>query len=295
MFTKSYVESPLTHKKMLNYGDKEQMLVSNGHPAIIDRELWNKVQSLMDEKAQHFNVRSHRDENYDPLKNFTTFTGFIKCPYCGKNYVTKLNHYNGRPSNRHLQCSSNRASKRCSSENYPVDAFEKLIRELIKTLKANKDILKNYLVQGFESKQLETTELDNRINELKKKLYDTKDSLDEYTEGLKNALFEEITKLTKEKVAIQNANLTAENQESRIRKIMSALNDIDINEPWNDPLFRTIFSKSIIVNKKLIYFIIGNGDMKSYPVRPKLLFKTNISYRVRETYFDTLGGIIINK
>ena len=295
LFTKSYVESPLTHKKMLNYGDKEQMLVSNGHPAIVDRDLWDKVQSLMDEKAKHFNVRSHRDDNYDPVKNFTTFTGFIKCPYCGKNYVTKLNHYNGRPSNRHLQCSSNRASKRCSSENYPVDAFEKLIRELIKTLKANKDILKNYLVQGFESKQLETTELDNKINELKKKLYDTKDSLDEYTEGLRNALFEEITKLTREKVAIQNANLTAENQESRIRKILSALDDIDINEPWNDPLFRTIFSKAVIVNKKLIYFIVGNGDMKSYPVRPKMLFKTNISYRVRETYFDTLGGIIINK
>ena len=76
---------------------------------------------------------------------------------------------------------------------------------------------------------------------------------------------------------------------------MSALDDIDINEPWNDPLFRTIFSKAVIVNKKLIYFIVGNGDMKSYPVRSKMLFKTNISYRVRETYFDTLGGIIINK
>ena len=111
LFTKSYVESPLTHKKMLNYGDKEQMLVSNGHPAIVDRDLWDKVQSIMDE----------------------------------------------------------------------------------------------------------------------------------------------------------------------------------------DPLFRTIFSKAVIVNKKLIYFIVGNGDMKSYPIRPKMLFKTNISYRVRETYFDTLGGIIINK
>ena len=295
LFSKSYVVDPLTHQKRINYGEKEQMLVSNGHPPIIDRENWNKVQSLLDEKAQKFNVHSHRDDNYDPLKNYTTFTGFIKCPYCGKNYITKLNHYNGRPTNRHLQCASNRASKRCNSENYPVDAFEKLIRELIKVLKANKDFLKSYLAHGFESTQKETTKLDDKINELKKKLYETKDSFDEYSEGLRNALFEEITILTKEKVAIQNANLTAENQESRIRKIMAALNDIDINEPWNDPLFRTIFSKAVIVNKRLIYFIIGNGDMKSYPVRPKLLFKTNISYRVRETYFDTLGGIIINK
>ncbi|NLV29019.1 MAG: hypothetical protein GXY57_02525 [Erysipelotrichaceae bacterium] len=49
------------------------------------------------------------------------------------------------------------------------------------------------------------------------------------------------------------------------------------------------------MDKGLIYFIIGNGSMKKYPLKPKLIYQTTVSYKVRITTFQTTFGVIINK
>jgi len=41
-----------THKKVQNTGQETRVLIENGHPAIIDRELFNKAQALRESRLQ---------------------------------------------------------------------------------------------------------------------------------------------------------------------------------------------------------------------------------------------------
>lgn len=44
---KTYVVSPLTHKRNINFGEKEKYYVKDHHIPIISREVWNKCQELL--------------------------------------------------------------------------------------------------------------------------------------------------------------------------------------------------------------------------------------------------------
>ena len=284
----------------MNHGQREKVLIENGHPAIIDRDTWNKVQEKIDERAKHFRINRHADETFDPYKKFKLLTGFIKCPYCGSNYVTKINHYNGKQSKRFMVCALNKGAKSCQSENYPEDVFEKIIVELIKKLKANRTYFKNYLEEIFgakldEDKEKVLNKNDRKIDELKKKLESLKDKNGDYYDDIRDSIISEITALTKDKLIIQNEQLVTENAETRIRSIMVCLDNIDTSSDFKDLNYRDLFTNAVIVNKGLIYFIIGNGDMNRYPLNPKLLFQSVISYKVRLTTINTTYGIVINK
>ncbi len=52
LFQKSYIENPLTHKKINNSGQRDQYLLQNAHPNIIDRNTWNLVQQMLTERAK---------------------------------------------------------------------------------------------------------------------------------------------------------------------------------------------------------------------------------------------------
>ena len=301
LYHKSYIEDPLTHKCKINHGEVEQYIVKNGHPAIIDREDWDKVQELLTLKAQKFNVRTYEKGNYNLAKQDTTFTGFIKCPYCGKNYITKLNHYNGEASNRHLMCSSNRYTKSCKSENYPFEVFKKIVLKQIKILKGNVDLFKEALYEDFqdankESRESEIKALDKQISELRDEFSKIEHLFDDFCIDMKKGLVDKIGELTKKKVCLQNESITAGSIDMKVANIIKTLKNIpnEIND-FKESNFKELFSKAIIVNKKLVYFIIGNPEMDKYPIKPNLRFKGNIRYTIRITEFNTNFGIIINR
>ncbi len=72
------------------------------------------------------------------------FVGWILCPYCGRNYIVKTIHYNGKPTHKHLMCYSNHKTKLCKSENYPLGVFKQ-----IKILKTNIPSLNELLIDKF--------------------------------------------------------------------------------------------------------------------------------------------------
>lgn len=301
LFRKEYVEDPITHKRKINLGEKEQYIVKNGHPAIIDRRTWEAVQKLMDYKCDKFNTPSYKNGTYSKSNSSTAFTGFIICPRCGSNYISKLNHYNGKKTNRHLMCSSNRESKTCPSENYPFDVFEKGLIQILKILKTNIGDLKDILYKEFEDtdkdeRSKKFDKLNSEIEKLRTQLNKIENYHDEFYTNLRNAYLEKITALTNKKVLIENESLTKENIESRVKAILEPLKKLnnDINKV-DEVDFKKVFDKAVIVDKGLIYFIIGNGSMKKYPLKPKLIYQTTVSYKVRITTFQTTFGVIINK
>lgn len=43
---KIYIDNPLTHKRIRNYGEKEKYYIRNHHEAIVSPELWEKAQEV---------------------------------------------------------------------------------------------------------------------------------------------------------------------------------------------------------------------------------------------------------
>lgn len=80
---KTYTKDPLSHKKLYNRGDRNMYYIKDHHPdeAIIDRELWDKVQRILEEKAPSEEVKAKHSNRY-------WTSGKIYCGLCGGRYVS---------------------------------------------------------------------------------------------------------------------------------------------------------------------------------------------------------------
>ncbi|MBV1759058.1 MAG: recombinase family protein [Dethiosulfatibacter sp.] len=84
LLQKKYVMDHLSKKLVKNRGQLPQYYVKNSHPAIIDKETFNRVQEKLAENAERFAAKE-RVADYG-------LTGVISCGMCGKNFNRKANH-----------------------------------------------------------------------------------------------------------------------------------------------------------------------------------------------------------
>ena len=108
---KTFTVDPITHQTKKNNGERELYIVRDGHPAIVTRELFNDVQSILDKNKEHFKITS---KPYQKIES--EYTHFIYCPYCGHFYFSKKNRHPELISptvKRMFYCSSNRTRKLC--------------------------------------------------------------------------------------------------------------------------------------------------------------------------------------
>ncbi|MBR6557825.1 MAG: recombinase family protein [Clostridia bacterium] len=80
---KTYTPNALTHKKKYNRGESHMFYIQDHHPesAIIDRELWNKVQTILEEKAPSEEIKAKHSNRY-------WTSGKVYCGLCGRRYVS---------------------------------------------------------------------------------------------------------------------------------------------------------------------------------------------------------------
>lgn len=80
---KTYTPDPLTHKKKYNTGESYRFYITDHHPesAIIDRDLWNKVQHILEEKAPNEEIKAKHSNRY-------WTSGKVYCGLCGGRYVS---------------------------------------------------------------------------------------------------------------------------------------------------------------------------------------------------------------
>lgn len=72
----------LTHAKKYNRGEEELVIIENHHEPIIDRELWNLVQSELKKRDRHGNLGTGHSNRY-------VFSGKLKCGECGASFVSR--------------------------------------------------------------------------------------------------------------------------------------------------------------------------------------------------------------
>lgn len=84
---KTYVVSPLTHKRNRNFGEKEKYYVKDHHTPIISRELWDKCQEILNKRRNEMSEKEQHSKHYCYRY---TFSSKIECGICGASYVHKI-------------------------------------------------------------------------------------------------------------------------------------------------------------------------------------------------------------
>lgn len=103
LLQKTYSENPLSQRRIINHGEKEQYLIEDAIPAIVSKDLWKRCQGRMNDNASTYKIGHKQCMN---LK--TAFTGFGFCPYCRNRYFRKFNR-----KTEMLYCNSNKDRFKC--------------------------------------------------------------------------------------------------------------------------------------------------------------------------------------
>ena len=300
LLQKEYNKDCMDHKRYKNYGEKEKYLISNGHPAIVDRETWNKAQEILDSRCSQFKVFSGRHEDIPEWKP-SPYAGFVYCPYCHSNYRLRTNHYNGAKTKQYLTCASNQERKICKNDNIFIEQFNDAVITEIKLLKDNLQPFKKALIQEFSRNEINTQQneieaTEGQISALRLKLEKLSSMHDDFAEALKKEIENNIIELTKAKMKLQSDLLLTDSAESRASEIISAIKKAPIDtKSLDDGEFRNIFSRAIVKDKEHLILVIGNPDVSNFNLKTPTLFSTKIEYIIRRTKCVLNFGIFINK
>lgn len=83
---KTYTPDYLTHQKKSNNGAEEKVCLSDHHEPIIDRELWNTVQTELQRRNRNGKLAVGHGNRY-------VFSGKIRCGLCGAAFVARKKRY----------------------------------------------------------------------------------------------------------------------------------------------------------------------------------------------------------
>ena len=104
-------ENPRTHRIIENKGQLPRYYITDNHPAIIDRETFEKVQEKIKESYE-FNPAAHR------IVKPSCFSAKVVCGKCGRNFVkglAKSNRHDGLQE--HWYCFGKLRKKNCDAKN----------------------------------------------------------------------------------------------------------------------------------------------------------------------------------
>ena len=94
---KTFTPDYLTHAKKYNYGEEELVVIENHHEPIIDRDLWNLVQSEIVRRNRHGTLGAGHSNRY-------VFSGRIKCGACGASFVSRQRKRKDGTLTRYWSC-----------------------------------------------------------------------------------------------------------------------------------------------------------------------------------------------
>lgn len=83
LLQKKYVADHLTKKLVWNKGTLPMYYAEDTHPAIIDKETFEKTQAVMEQRSRLYGAKSDTRNRYP-------FSGIIQCVNCGKKYKRKV-------------------------------------------------------------------------------------------------------------------------------------------------------------------------------------------------------------
>lgn len=270
---KTYTADPISHKRVVNLGERNQYYVTNHHEAIISEDTWNKAQEILKKRSEIKNGGRRRG-NYSRKY---AFSSRIFCGYCGTLYVRRCWAAGTKNEKRVWQCMDTVKNGRnncpkCKAireevvEKCFVDAYELLCKN-------NNDIIDNFM-QRIKATVKDTSQ-DVMIKDIGKKLdaIDKKMGMlvDLHLEGnidesvynqKKEDLVEKKEKLQHELELLQMDKDEDKSLQNGLRKIENILKSNQIMPEFDAEIFEALVKKIVIGeadNPMTVCFVLKNG------------------------------------
>ena len=185
-------------------------IVKNTHEAIIDSELWNKVQRMIKDRAKPFAVGT-----------VGIFAKKVKCMYCG--YAMRSSKSHGK---YYLRCSNRYVSKNaCIGSFVSIKSLEKLVlsqlKKILEEFLDKETLEKNIFFYNSIKKQ--------KIN-MEKEFELCNKKIAEYSKAIKNLYFDKVKGIITEKEYMEFSKEFADNKkqaENLLLKLEENIERID--------------------------------------------------------------------
>ena len=129
LLQKYYIPDFLTKKQVVNHGEVPQYYVENNHEAIIEPEIFDRVQDMIKERS--------RKQGYSGV---TIFSSKIKCGCCGGWYGSKVWHSTDKYRRVIWQCNAKFKDKsRCGTPHLTEDEIKEAFVRVVNSLITDKE------------------------------------------------------------------------------------------------------------------------------------------------------------
>ena len=273
LLQKTFTADCITHKAVKNNGERAMYLVSDCHPAIIDRDTFNLVQQELARRTSKRKVSNKTVTEQGKYSSKYALTDLMICGECGTPYRRVVWRQHGT-KNPVWRCISrlDHGSKYC--KNSPTIHEEPLHRAIIqavnefydcgddvaKILKAN---VKSVLA-GME--QSEIQKIEQRLKEIDKARNDmisliTSGSCDEDTLDAEFAkLYEEETQLSGKLLSLKAQCKVSDDTKDKIESTIAEIENSRFQlEAFDDVLIRKLIECVKVISKNEIIIIFKGG------------------------------------
>lgn len=253
---------------------EEQFRHENFVPAIIDKDIFDKVQYLFENKKHH-NVRASADKPYH------RYTGLLKCADCGSTFTCKTRKWKNRPPYHEYVCNGYHryGKEQCSSHRIPETVLDQIIYDELLAIRDHAQESFKQIDTKLTMWQKNKSLTRNNLEELKKELAQRKDDqqaillerlrdkerADIYTEMLEKCE-NDIERLSKRITELEDMDTTIKKRKAEIRNSMEIFDKIIADGAISDSDLRMLIDKIEISEKngKLDIHIILNGKFKEH-------------------------------
>ena len=272
LLQKTYTVDYLSHKRKENTGEKQMFFLENAHEAIISKEQWNRVQSILKEnkeKAMGANKDLSRYNTQYPL------SGMLVCLRCGNTYkrrrwisgykkprwVFTCNGYLG--TDREHKCLATTLGEK-TLLTMCIDAIKTVyfsdspfFKKLRDDLTMNPEEIKAR--RELEKKNSDKKLLSEHINHIFLERMEAK-SLEERKEldSKYYKLIEEYNDVSKEVDKLENLQILKQTNQSKLLKMLDSLKGKNIcPEDITKNTLETLFYRFIVVDKQHVVIAIN--------------------------------------
>ncbi len=254
---KTYTTDPITHKRVINMGEKNQYYIKEHHTAIIEPELFDKVQQILEKRAGS-RSKGKRRGNYSRKYPFSSR---IYCGFCGT--VLTRRNWNSKTKNETLvwhcmnfvkrgkqECPKCKAMREKVIENCFVDAYKilcsnkgdivnKFITRINNIITENSS---NKLIENIETEKEKLKSKMNKLIDLSLENAIDRETFLERKEKIQNQI--EQLNLKQEKLAVEERNKT--NRKLSINKLKQYLENGEIITEFDKDAFEILVKQVII-------------------------------------------------
>ena len=285
---KYYVVDPLSHKRCLNYGEKEQYYVKDHHKGIIDRDTWNKAQEILNKRNNNKKETGREHKTTYSLKY--DFSSKIVCGHCNSTYVRRQGtKRKDGTAPIYWKCFQQVDEKRYCEDSKFIrdDVLKNMFVELYNLIVKNKHQTKEKLLEAIKctlkeenyQKDIDKLSIDlDKLNNKLSKLVDMKlDEIidkDTYIKKERELKFQ-IDNLEVSITNLQNQKTENSNVAKRIKEIEKIVNAPAQLKEFDKETFDSIVDK----------IIIGEDGNKEQVVR--FILKTGVEYKFENDRIDT--------